>query len=158
MNTLTEIHDDMKGRTNMQRKRKKDFIKHFVQKIKDKEMTKMFCSATGIKRKYFTEGCLDDKARKRRKDSVPLMTEHNVTEYFYSEANSKTIPDKKSVKNDLQQRHVLLTSLRRAWPNWNDQHPTQKMSLAAFCKLRSKYFLNQKHQKLFSASVSTVKT
>ena len=59
----------------------------------------------------------NDKARKQRKDSVPLMTEHNVTEYFKSEANSKTIPDKKSVKKDLQQRHVLQTSLRRAWSN-----------------------------------------
>ena len=85
--------------------------------MKDKEMIQMFCSATGIKRKYFTEGCLDDKARTRRKDSVPLMTEHNVTEYFKSEANSKTIPDNKSVKKDLQQRHVLQTSLRRAWSN-----------------------------------------
>ena len=39
MSTLKEVHDDMKGRTNIQRKRKKDFIKHFAQKIKDKEMT-----------------------------------------------------------------------------------------------------------------------
>ena len=62
MSTLKEIQDDMTGRTNMQRKRKKDFIKHFVQKIKDKEMTKMIRSSTKIKRKYFTEGCLDDKA------------------------------------------------------------------------------------------------
>ena len=37
MSTLKEVHDDMKGRTNIQRKRKKDFIKHFEQKIKDKE-------------------------------------------------------------------------------------------------------------------------
>ena len=98
MSTLKEVHDDMKGRTNIQRKRKKDFIKYFAQKIKDKEMTKIFCSSTGIKRKYFTEGCLDDRARRRRKYSIPLMIEHNITEYFKSEANSKTIPDKKSVK------------------------------------------------------------
>ena len=118
--------------------------------MKEKENLKeAFCSATGIKRKYLGDGFLSDAPNKRRKDAISKETELSVKNHFESETMSTVIPDKKSVKKDMKQRHVLQTSLHNSWKEWNQANPTKTMSFMTFCRLRPKHVLTQKNRKLY---------
>ena len=150
VSVVTEVDNDLKGRTNEAKKRRKEFLKNFSEKMKEKENLKeAFCSATGIKRKYLGDGFLSDAPNKRRKDAISKETELSVKNHFESETMSTVIPDKKSVKKDMKQRHVLQTSLHNSWKEWNQANPTKTMSFMTFCRLRPKHVLTQKNRKLY---------
>lgn len=59
------------------------------------------------------------------------------------------VPDKKAVKKDLEQKHVMQMSLATAWSKWKDENPEKQLSFVKFIKLRSKKVMLQKHRKLF---------
>ena len=150
LNCVKEAHDALQGLSDKQKKRKREFLSNLSKSLADKlKLKKMLCAATGIKRKYFQEGYTREAQKKRRKDAIPTEIEKEVHEFYKSDTNSILVPDKKVVKKDLEQKHVMQMSLRTAWSRWNEVNPQQKMSLDKFSKLRPKQVLTQKYRKLY---------
>ncbi|XP_063445276.1 uncharacterized protein LOC134725403 isoform X1 [Mytilus trossulus] len=148
--SVREAHLDLlKGKTDLQKKRRKEFLSHFSTSLSQKpEFKKIFCMATGIRRKYLSEDYVKPKPKKRRKDATSKQTTDAVKLFFKSEIHSATISDKKSVKKDLQEKHVLMMSQKSLWNKWNIENQTQ-LSFSKFCELRPKNVLTQGHRKLY---------
>ncbi|CAC5398487.1 Fibropellin-3 [Mytilus coruscus] len=148
--TVREAHLDLlKGKTDLQKRRRKEFLSQFSNSLSQKpEFRKVFCMATGIRRKYLSEDYIKPKPKKRRKDATSKQTTDAVKIFFKSETHSATISDKKSVKKDLQEKHVLMMSQKSLWSKWNTENQTQ-LSFSKFCELRPKNVLTQGHRKLY---------
>ena len=148
LNIVTDVHQNLKGSTNKLRNRRREFVRHFAERLKDKEDEKHFAAITGIKRKYLNT-CSTDTRRKRRRDALTTDEEISVKEFYKSDNISATIPDKKSVKKDLEEAHVMNMSLDTAYTKWKSQNPEKKLSKDKFIKLRPKNVKTQKHRRLF---------
>ncbi|CAC5409077.1 unnamed protein product [Mytilus coruscus] len=148
--SVREAHLDLlKGKTDLQKRRRKEFLSQFSNSLSQKpEFRKVFCMATGIRRKYLSEDYIKPKPKKRRKDATSKQTTDAVKIFFKSETHSATISDKKSVKKDLQEKHVLMMSQKSLWSKWNTENQTQ-LSFSKFCELRPKNVLTQGHRKLY---------
>lgn len=149
MEVLGKVEKALRGRTNIQKKRHKEYLGHISKYIKpSSQFQHFFSSSTGIKRKYLSDEYLTQKPRKIRKDAIQMQTTEKVKEIFCGA--SQAIPDKKSVNKKLEDKHVMNRSINSLWRQWNDENPEEKMSIGRFYKFRPKNVLTQKHRKLFS--------
>lgn len=146
LSIVKDVNSGLQGTSSDIRRRRKEFVHHFAERLKDKSDKKLFCLATGIKRKYI-KTCSDDLPKKRRKDAISTEIQESVSNFYESEA--VIVPDKKAVNKKLEKTQVLPISIVTAWSKWKEENPGKQLSFDKFQKLRPKTVKTQKYRKLY---------